>query len=501
MRVLALAAGVFLALAGCSRQADVSVGSKAFTESVILGEIATHLAEDAGYSVEHINFPGTRLAWNALIAGDIDVYPDYTGTIIQETLFSENLKTDAEVNAALAAHGIRMSRPLGFENAYAIGMREKLAEQLGIRTISDLKRHPGLRLGFSSAFMERDDGWKPLRERYALPHQDVTGLEHALAYQALDSDSIQVTDLYLTDAERMLYDLRVLEDDLRYFPNYDAVWLYREDLETRAPEFVAALKSLEGKISESEMIAMNARTQIDKVAETKVAADFLAEELRVESEVIEETLAQRVWRYTLDHVFLVGWSLLAAILVSLPLGVLAARSSSAGQVILGIAGVIQTIPAIALLVVLISPLNELGFRGIGTPPALVALFLYSLLPIVRNTHAGLKDVSPQLVESASALGLSPWARLRLVELPIAARTILAGIKTAAVINVGFATLGGFIGAGGYGEPIFAGIRRADYSLILEGAIPAAALAILVQLTFELVERSVVPKGLRLKAEG
>ncbi|MGD2113086.1 MAG: ABC transporter permease, partial [Gammaproteobacteria bacterium] len=138
--------------------------------------------------------------------------------------------------------------------------------------------------------------------------------------------------------------------------------------------------------------------------------------------------------------------------------------------------------------------------GIGGPPAIVALFLYSLLPIIRNTYAGLRDIPPAIIESAEALGLPARARLRLVELPLATRAILAGIKTAAVINVGTATLGALIGAGGYGQPILTGIRLDDTALILQGAIPAAVLALLVQGLFELVERRLLPRGLRLGTE-
>jgi osmoprotectant transport system permease protein len=138
--------------------------------------------------------------------------------------------------------------------------------------------------------------------------------------------------------------------------------------------------------------------------------------------------------------------------------------------------------------------------GIGFKPSIAALFLYSLLPIVRNTYAGLQNIPPHIRESAEALGLPPQSRLWLVELPIASRTILAGIKTAAVMNVGFATLGALIGAGGYGQPILTGIRLDDIGLILQGAIPAAGLALLVQGLFEVAERVVVSKGLRLEVE-
>ncbi|MCA9245391.1 MAG: ABC transporter permease, partial [Phycisphaerales bacterium] len=160
-----------------------------------------------------------------------------------------------------------------------------------------------------------------------------------------------------------------------------------------------------------------------------------------------------------------------AILVAVPLGIAAAKWQRGGQAILGTVGVIQTVPSLVLFVILIP------FLGIGPWPAIFALFLYSLLPIVRNTYAGLHDIPGSLQESAQALGLPATARLRLVELPLAARSILAGVKTAAVINVGTATLGGLISAGGYGDPIFTGIRLDRHDLLLEGAIPAAMLAL------------------------
>jgi osmoprotectant transport system permease protein len=176
----------------------------------------------------------------------------------------------------------------------------------------------------------------------------------------------------------------------------------------------------------------------------------------------------------------------------MPLGILASRKPKIGQVLLAGAGILQTIPSIAMLSFLI-PLLDIGPRN-----AITALFLYSLLPIMRNTYAGLKDIPLSIRESSEALGLPALARLRLVEFPMAARTILAGIKTAAVINVGTATLGGFIGAGGFGEVIFAGLYKNDRGLILQGAIPTALLALAVQALFELAERKVVPLGLRLE---
>jgi osmoprotectant transport system permease protein len=317
-------------------------------------------------------------------------------------------------------------------------------------------------------------------------------MDHDLAYRGLEGGSVHVIDLYTTDAEIDYYGLQTLEDDLHYFPVYTAVLLYRADLEERAPDVVAALKKLEGRISEPDMIKMNEFAKIRKVDEAKIAADFLAEHLSLKSAVAHETMAERVWRHTKEHLYLVSISLLAAILISIPLGIIAERKSGLGQIILSIVGIIQTIPSLALLVFMIPLL------GIGGPPAIAALFLYSLLPVVRNTYTGLRDIPPPVRESAEALGLPPGARLRLVELPMASRAILAGIKTSAVINVGTATLGALIGAGGYGQPILTGIRLDDVGLILQGAIPAALLALLVQGVFELAELVIVPKGLRLK---
>jgi osmoprotectant transport system permease protein len=468
----------------------IRVGSKKFTESVILGEIVAALS---GNAVHRKELGGTRILWNALLAGEIDVYAEYTGTITEEILAGEKIQGEAAIRGAVARYGIEMTRPLGFDDTYAIGVKEEFAERLGLRTISDLRRHPGLRMGFSNEFMDRKDGWPGLREAYQLPQGEVTGLDHDLAYRGIESGSIDVTDLYSTDAEIAHYRLRVLEDDRRYFPEYQAVLLHRRDLATRAPEFVKSLESLEGRISAEEMIRMNADAKLKKVPERLVAVGFLAKTFDLSPESRVESPLRRILRHTREHLVLVGISLLAAILVSIPLGVLAARSRGVGQAVLAIVGVIQTIPSLALLVFMIPLL------GIGALPAMMALFLYSLLPIVRNTYAGLHDIPPSLLESAAALGLPSRARLFRVELPMASRSILAGVKTAAVINVGTATLGALIGAGGYGQPILTGIRLDDVGLILSGAVPAAILALLVQGFFEILERVFVPRGLRIRA--
>jgi osmoprotectant transport system permease protein len=453
----------------------VVVGSKQFTESVVLGEIATQALQSAGAAASHRReLGGTRVLWEALRAGQIDVYPEYTGTLSQELLPGET-----DLTAALARLGLRMGPPIGFDDNYAIGMRRDVARRFAVQTISGLAAHPEVRLGFSNEFMLRRDGWPRLREVYRLP--EARGLEHEVAYRALADGAIDATDVYSTDAEIRAGDLVLLDDDRHAFLRYQAVFVSRADLPELAARAIDRIR-----INQQQMIAMNARVLEDRVPEARVAAAFVGAQ-----PAGEDGLVRRIAQRTKEHLVLVGVSLGAAILLSIPLGILAFRRPRLGQVVLGVAGVLQTIPSLALLVFMIPLL------GIGPGPAIVALFLYSLLPIIRGTHTGLAAIAPELRESAHALGLPAAAVLARVELPLASRAILSGIKIAAVIDVGTATLGALIGAGGYGQPILSGIRLADTSRILEGAIPAALLALLAQGLFDLLERMAVPRGLRL----
>jgi osmoprotectant transport system permease protein len=482
---------------GCGPVPEVRIGSKQQPESEILGEMATLLAISTGARAEHRrSLGGTRILWNALLKGEIDAYPEYTGTITSEIFAASRPRDQDQIRALLDERGILMSLPLGFNDTYAIGMRKEVAQRLALRNISDLRAHPDLRLGFSSEFIKRADGWPGLRQRYALPQQNVRGLNHDLAYTGLMSSTLDATDLYSTDPKIRRYDLLVLVDDLGYFPAYQAVFLYRRDLQERAAAVVDALRKLEGRISDRAMIDMNARVEEDREPDAQVASAFLAKQVDVHVQPRVESQVESLWRHTREHLYLVVVSLAAAIAIAVPFGILASRSPIAGQGMLAVTGVIQTIPSMALLVFMIPLL------GLGTKPAIAALFLYSLLPIAQNTYTGLHVIPLSIRESAEALGLPAFGRLRLVELPLATSTILAGIKTAAVINVGTATLGGYIGAGGYGQVIFEGIPVGDYvGLILWGALPAALLALLVLGLFELAERWLVPKGLRLKREG
>jgi osmoprotectant transport system permease protein len=482
---LALALALAAASAGAA-DSTLRVGSKRFTESYILGEVLRETAARAGARAEHKPGLGnTGIVYAALASGAIDVYPEYAGTIAREILKLEGSVALDELNRRLAPLGLGVAAPLGFNNTYALAMREGEAAKLGLRTVSDLARHPGLRLGLTQEFIGRADGWPGLRRAYDLPFATPAGIDHGLAYEALAAGRIDVKDVYSTDAKIERYGLRVLEDDRGYFPRYDAVLLYRLDLPQRFPAAWRALAGLEGKIDGRTMIRLNAAAELEGRSFAQAANLFFdASASGAPPRTFLGTLfGPDLWRLTREHVVLVAVSLAAAVLVGVPLGVLAAKVRAAGQPTLAAVGVVQTIPSLALLAFLIAALGR-----IGTWPALVALFLYALLPIVRNTHAGIAGIRPGMRQAAAALGLRARDRLVSVELPLALPTILAGVKTSAVINVGTATIAAFIGAGGYGERIVQGLALNDHALLVAGAVPAALLALAVQGAFELAER-------------
>jgi len=464
------------------------IGSKKFTESYVLAEIAKRSLAAGGFPTEHRpGMGGTIILWEALRTGQIAFYPEYTGTIAEEILKQPGLSVDA-IRAELAKSGVGMTEELGFNNTYALVMRRDAAERAGIRTISELRAHPELKFGLTHEFIERRDGWQPLAQRYGIATRVVSGIDHGLGYEALRTGAIDVKDAYSTDAKIAENDLIALEDDLAFFPQYKAVFLYRLSLPAEA---VAAIRRLEGKLDEAQMIRLNA--EAERMKDYARAADLFFTVGHNIPSLRRESLIGKISRWTGRHLQLAGISLLLSIVVGVPLGIVASRGGAIGHAILAFSGAVQTIPSLALLALLV----PVPFFGISARTAIAALFLYGLLPIVRNTATGLQDIAQPIRESAIALGLSAGAQLRRIYLPIATRSILAGIKTSAVINIGTATLAALIGAGGLGEPIISGLNLNDHATILQGAIPAAVLALLVQWSFDLLDRILIPKGLRL----
>jgi osmoprotectant transport system permease protein len=481
----------------------VVVGSKRFTESYVLGEIVAQTLAAAGRPAVHRQGLGnTGILEQALASGAVDLYPEYTGTIVRELLKREGNPGLDELNRWLAPRGLVAAVPFGFNNTYALAMSEARAQALGIARISDLAATAkGLKLGLSHEFLQRADGWPALREAYRL-EATPTGLDHGLAYDAVAAGTVDVIDVYSTDAKLGRLGLRVLEDDRAFFPKYDAVLLMRSGLD------VAPLARLAGSIDAAAMIAMNAEVELDGRPFAEVASRFLATRgagraasgasplassasanpggaaaRAARAGFWNRLVAPDLGRLALEHLLLVFGSLAVAVAVGVPVGIAAWRWPGAAGLLLGVVAILQTVPSLALLAFLIALVG-----AIGVVPALIALFLYALLPIVRNSHAGLSGVPREMGQAALSLGLTPRQSLTHVQLPLAAPTILAGVKTAAVINVGTATMAAFIGAGGFGERIVAGLAVNDSTVMLAGAVPAALLALIVQALFDLGER-------------
>ncbi|CAG2156767.1 hypothetical protein LMG31506_05801 [Cupriavidus yeoncheonensis] len=479
-------AGLLLALiltGACRAQGGdvLRVGSKRFTESYILGEVLT---QAAGLARHQAGLGNTAIVFGALRAGSIDLYPDYTGTLASEILKLPPGATLEQINQALAPMGLGAGIALGFENTYALAVPQ--ARDAGLHRLSDLARQPRLRLGLSHEFLGRADGWPGLARRYGLPQRPV-GLDHGVAYEALAAGQVDAIDIYSTDAKIRKYQLRVLEDDLHFFPRYDAVVVYRLDVPRRFPAAWQSLQSLAGRIGAADMVAMNAAAEIDGQSFAAIARGFLsghAAQQPGRGGLMQALLGPDTLRLTRRHVGLVAGAVGAATLAGVPLGIVSARRRRLGQGVLAMVSVLQTVPSLALLAMLIPLLGR-----IGVWPAMVALFLYALLPIVRNTCTGLQQVPAGMRDAARALGLRDIQVLRYVELPLALPVVLAGVKTAAIISVGTATIAAFVGAGGYGERIATGLALNDTVLLLAGAIPAAVLALVVQAGFEALEWS------------
>jgi osmoprotectant transport system permease protein len=509
------------------------IGSKRFTESYLLAEVMaqTVRAQDPSTAIEIKQGLGnTAIVHAALKAGSIDVYPEYLGTIEREILGHATTGASlAQLQAELRPLGLAIGVPLGFNNGYALAMRAAQARELGVRSLSQLAAQPGLRFGLSNEFLGRADGWPGLAKRYALPQQP-QGLDHGLAYRALSESQIDITDIYTTDAQIAALGLTVLEDDRQFFPRYDAVLLHRVDLPQRHPRAWAALQSLQGRIDERAMIAMNAEAETRKRPFDEIARDFLDRHPAARSGAAAEPLVaasssssasssasasttgsaananadavspssatprgQNLWarltgpdlgRLTLQHLTLVIGAVALAALVGVPLAVALHPWPRWREALLAVCALLQTVPSLAMLALLIWGLNR-----IGPLPALLALTLYALLPVLRNCTVGLSEVPEGLTTAARALGLTRGQVLRLIQLPLALPVMIAGLRTATSLSVGTATMAAFIGAGGYGERIVTGLALNDQTLLLAGALPAAALALVLEGGFSLLTRA------------
>ena len=346
-----------------------------------------------------------------------------------------------------------------------------MAERLGLRSISDLARHPELSAAFSSGFTDRDDGWPGLRRHYGLELAHVRVMEHALTYEALVQGEVDVIDIYSTDGKLERLDLTILEDDRAVLPRLPGRPAGEGGLHPAVPPELGGPRAPARGADRRAPDVPSERPRRPRRAELPGRRGGVLRPRGLGPSAGAADWSPTSSSLTFDHLYLVLVSLGVAILLGVPLGIVAARHHELGQVELMAVGVLQTIPSLALLCFMIPLL------GIGKLPSLVALALYALLPIVRNTYTGLISIDRQLLEIAGVLGLDRWQRLARIELPLASLHILSGIKTAAVWTVGTATLAAFIGGGGYGDLIVRGLALDDVSLILAGAVPAALMAL------------------------
>jgi osmoprotectant transport system permease protein len=496
MRLLLLAVMVCVAL--CSRAYSapaIVVGSKIFTEGYVLGELAAQELEASSPPVpikRKLGMGSTGILFESLSSGAIDVYADYTGTLTEAIIKNPKLKSQQEIQDALGKLDLVMSNPLGFNDTYALAVREQFAQQHGLKTVSDLARFKGVvRAAFSYEFMDREDGYPGLINRYhfQLQPKNVNRMEHSLSYQAIDQNAVDVIDVYSTDAKIRKFNLRVLDDDLGYFPVYQAVWVARKEFVEKYPAQWQVLQNLAGKIDVNRMLDMNAEADIGKKSYSQIAAEFRGSA----PSAVTDTFTSRIAHRTAEHLWLVAISLVFSIVIGVPLGIAAVRYHTTGQAILLLSAMIQTVPSLALLCFLI-PLF-----GVGTKPALVALCLYSLLPVVLNTFTGIRSIDPRHLENARAFGLTRRQILFRIVLPLASPMLLAGIKTATIVSIGTATLAALVGAGGYGAPIVSGLSLNDVPTILTGAIPAALMAWLAHVIFEVLGKFLIPAGLQVRS--
>lgn len=482
---------ILFALVFKASAVEVTIASKVFTESYILAEIAAETLTDEATVRRKMGIGGTGMLFEALVSGKVDLYPEYTGTIAESILKKPYLQDWHEIQVQLSELGLEMSQPLGFDNNYAIAISKSAAKKYNISKLSDLKKMIGrLRIGISSEFAAREDGWPSLRAALALEDQQITTLAHELAYQAIANGELDGTDVYTTDAKIETLNLQVLKDDLKVFPEYQAVYLARKAFILRCPSCWMKIQSLSGQITPQQMTKMNGIVDIEKKGFAEAANAFLSLKDRTHSQLTLQTTLTTEFHRIREHLGFVFFTLIFSILVGVPLGFISFQWKNVGQAVLALSGLLQTIPSLALLCLLV-PLF-----GIGEKPALIALFLYGLLPVVANTFVGFDSVSPFYLETAIAIGLSPWQRLWLVQLPLASRSIWAGLKTSTIITIGTATLAALIGAGGLGAPIVEGLAINDIPTILLGAVPAALLALIANFVFDLAGLFVIPRGLR-----
>lgn len=491
----------------------IIIGSKEFTENYLLGEMAAILLKEKyDWPVEKkLGLGGTKVVFDALESDSIHLYPDYTGTGYIYFLKRNDNERDPEKIYKIVKEtfekdfNIIWSKPFGFNNTYALAVRANDDNLNDINSVSELVGNENnFMFAAPHEFMERSDGMPNFQKAYGLKFSDenIVGMEAGLTYSALRDLKVDMIMSYSTDGRIAAFNFRLLEDDLNFFPPYYAAWLAKKSSLEKFPVLKNLYEDFDDLISEKDMMELNNQVDSKKMEPEVVARNFLIKKKLIKGELQKNDKRKGLlnffikkkkylFKITKEHLILSFGSLLLALIISLPTGILLTRYPVISTPVFAIINTIQTIPSLALLGFLIP------IMGIGKIPGIVALFLYSLLPLIRNTYAGVQAVNNNFIEASRGIGLTNWQILWKVEIPLAMPVILAGVRTASVIVIGTATLAALVGAGGLGDPIFRGVSTVNNDLIFLGAIPAALLAIITDKLLGLCEKKLVSKGLTI----
>lgn len=496
-----------------SAKEPLIIGSKKFSESIILGEIVAILLEEKFNhpTIRKLGLGGTQVALNALKNEDIHVYPDYTGTGYVMILKMDGERDPKIIHQIVGQEfknrwGIIWSEPIGFNNTYALAVRKDDKRFKNFKNISSLSKNvDSFRYVAPHEFMERKDGHFRFAQTYALnfKEKNIISMEAGLMYSAIKNKQTDMIIAYSTDGRIKAYNLRLIEDDQKFFPPYHVALLAKNKTLKQFPELRIIFNLVKGLITEKEMINMNDQVDRLKGDPNEVARNFLIskslikgvqQQIKTDHNFFSYAISKRDYllKLLVEHLLISFGALFFALIVSLPTGILLTRYQSLGKIIFPFINTIQTIPSLALLGFLVPII------GIGLTPALLALFLYSLLPLIRNTYAGILGVEKTYLEASRGIGLTNRQILLKVEIPLAMPIIIAGLRTASVIVIGTATLAALIGAGGFGDPIFRGVATLNSNLILLGAVPSALLAIGVDKLIGISEKFLISDGIKQK---
>jgi len=446
---------------------SITIGAKKFTEANVMAYVLAHTLKsiDSSLDIKVLeNLGGTGIVTTATENQEIDLYVDYTGTL-KETFKT----TDETLPGELLKHNLKFGFELGFNNSYGMAVKHHST----LSKMSDIKNHH--RLGISHEFLKRKDGFSGLASHYGFNIKPLV-IEYSLLQHSLKSDKLDIIEIFTTDAKIIKYNLKVLKDDQHFYKRYDALVVFNKTFYEQNKQLVSDLSSkLFLKISDKQIQKLNHLVDIEGLNYEESARSFTKSNTHIKS-----SYESTIWPHFYEHLEYLFLTIIICIFIGVPLGVTTAKSQLFERVILSLISITQTIPSLALLVFLI-PLF-----GLGKTTTLIALCLYGLLPIVKSTHMGIKKIPKELSEYSKLIGMSFFQRIFKIEIPLALIDIVSGVKLTAIYTIGVTVIAAFVGAGGLGTLIVTGLSLNNTDIILQGALPSAGLAIIVEIIFQKV---------------